>query len=98
MKSAKILLVTLLFVTLINAVRLGDTYPLPRVLPFMHGMSASKYDLAGIIMLIIFFWGTNRLRKNRKKTKHHKSRNPKYEDNRTGSDRYKNNYDNRYRQ
>ena len=66
MKAVKIVLVLILIAALINAVRLGQSFPLPHVFPFLGGMAPSQYDLAGIAMLLITLWGLARLRRNRR--------------------------------
>lgn len=67
MKAAKVVLILILIAVLINAVRLGDDFPLPYVFPGLGGMPPSQYDLAGIAMILITLWGLARLRQNRRK-------------------------------
>jgi hypothetical protein len=54
MKAAKIALVIVVWAVLTNAVRMGDTRPLPQFLPLCGGKPPGLYDLAGIAVIIVF--------------------------------------------
>jgi hypothetical protein len=73
MKVFKITFIFLILATIINAVRLGDDFPILQSLPLLSGVRPLKYELAGIIVLGITWWGCHRLRKNREKNKTDKS-------------------------
>ena len=54
MTGAMIAIVVVIWAALVNAVRMGDDYPLPQVLPFCGGMPVGTYDVAGCVVLLAF--------------------------------------------
>lgn len=63
MKAAKIILVVLGIAALINFIRAGAHFSLPRVLPFAGGFPPSFYDVAAIALILLLFWGLARLQR-----------------------------------
>jgi hypothetical protein len=51
-----IAILILIWAAVVNALRLGDDYPLPQVLPFCNGGPPSVYDLGGCVVLVAFFF------------------------------------------
>jgi hypothetical protein len=96
MKIIKITLIIIFISALINAVRLGDDYPIVQALPFLGRGRPLIYHIAGIAVLLITAWGLHRLRKNRKQ----KNRSNTYYSGywpRPGSDpRYRDYFHNKY--
>ena len=68
MKAAKLVVLLILFIVLINWVRLGNySEPIPTVLPFLGGRDHSIYEPAGVVCIAISLWGLLRLSRNRKR-------------------------------
>ena len=61
MKAAKIAAVLLVVCLLINGVRQGADFPIGRVLPFCSGDVAPLFEVGGLVMLGLLFWGLRRL-------------------------------------
>lgn len=55
MKGAKIACVIVVWAAIVTEVRMGESYPLPQVLPFCSGRPVGIYDLAGCTALFTFF-------------------------------------------
>jgi len=65
MKVTKIVLVVVIALIVINAVSRGYDFKLPMVLPFMGGQRQPYfYEVAGLIMILIMWWGIKRLDRN----------------------------------
>ena len=64
MKCFKVILVLIISFFLINFVRNGEDFALPRILPWCSGhYSPGFYDLAALILLVELAWGISRLRR-----------------------------------
>ena len=61
MTGALIAIAIILWAGLVNAVRMGDDYPLPQALPFCHGGLPGVYDFVGCVALAAFFMGLRRI-------------------------------------
>jgi uncharacterized integral membrane protein len=72
MREAKIVLVVILIIVLINAVRSDFEYHILHTFPFLGGQRPGIYDAAGIGMIIIFLWGLARLNRIRDRKKREK--------------------------
>ena len=59
--GALIAIVIILWAALVNAVRMGDDYPLPQALPFCHGGPPGVYDFVGCVALVAFFMGLQKI-------------------------------------
>jgi uncharacterized integral membrane protein len=69
MKEAKIVLLIILIIAIINAVRGDFEYHLLHTFPFLGGQRPGIYDAAGIGMVIIFLCGLGRLNRIRDRKK-----------------------------
>ena len=63
MKCFKVILVLIICFALINFVRDGSDFALPRILPWCSGYRPGIYDLAAVVLLILLAWGISRLRR-----------------------------------
>ena len=63
MKCFKVILVLIVCFTLINFVRDGSDFALPRILPWCSGYRPGIHDLAAVVLLILLAWGISRLRR-----------------------------------
>lgn len=61
MTGACIATTIILWAGLVNAVRMGDDYPLPQAIPFCHGNPPGVYDLVGCVALVAFFMGIQKI-------------------------------------
>lgn len=62
MKALKILLAVMCTAMLVNFLRRGDDFPLPRVLPLLGGRPLNlQYALGGLALLALMLWGLHRL-------------------------------------
>ena len=70
MRIAKIALIVIITAALINFVRQGDTFPLPRVLPCCDGLPLSPiHFLAGAVLIFLMpWWGLRRLNRSTDET------------------------------
>ena len=67
MKAAKITVLLIIFIVLINWIRQENfSGPLPTVLPLLGGRDPSIFDIGGAICVGIAIWGLFRLFRNRK--------------------------------
>jgi len=56
MTGAATAILIVIWAATVNAMRMGDTYPLPHVLPFCGGGPPSVFDLGGCAVLAAFFF------------------------------------------
>lgn len=63
MKAAKIVLILIIVFSLINFVRQGREFHIVTVLPFSGGHQPGIFDAAGIVVLVIAWWGWLRLKR-----------------------------------
>jgi len=70
MKAAKICLVILLTVIVINFARQGADFHISRILPGLGGDPISLYDIAGLILLCLLVHGIVCIKRNTKRKKH----------------------------
>ena len=66
MKAAKIAVLLVVIIVLINWCRGDFDFALPMILPLLGGKEPSFYDVAGAIVIIIGIIGLLRLSRNRK--------------------------------
>ena len=67
MKAAKITILLIVIIVLVNWCRGDFDFALPMILPLLGGKKPSFYDVAGAIVIIIGILGLLRLSRNRKK-------------------------------
>jgi len=67
MKAAKITILLIIIIVLVNWCRGDFTFSLPMVLPLLGGKKPSFYDVAGAIVIVIGILGLLRLSRNRKR-------------------------------
>ena len=67
MKAAKITILLIIIIVLMNWSRGDYDHKLPMVLPLMHGGKRSIYDVAGITAIVIGLAGLIRIARNRRK-------------------------------
>ena len=63
MKFFKVFLTLIICCAIINFVRSGSDFALPRILPWCSGYRPGIYDLAAVVLLIELIWGISRLRR-----------------------------------
>jgi len=56
MTGALVAMLIIIWAALVNAMRMNNDYPLPRVLPFCNGGPPSEYDLGGCVVVLAFFF------------------------------------------
>ena len=67
MKAAKITILLIVIIVVINWCRGEFDFALPMVLPLLGGKKPSFYDVAGAIVIVIGILGMLRLSRNRKR-------------------------------
>jgi hypothetical protein len=67
MKAAKIAILLIIIIVLINWCRGDFDFAIPMVLPLLGGKKPSFYDVGGAIVLVIGILGLLRLSRNRKR-------------------------------
>jgi len=61
MKTAKIVILLIVLIAVMNWLREGRDFPLPTVLPWLGGDKPGIYDFAALTMVIIAVLGLRRL-------------------------------------
>ena len=62
-KTFKITLIVLIAATVIIWLRDGQEFSLPELVPIFGGHELSRYDLGGLILIVIMVWGYARLKR-----------------------------------
>ena len=97
MKTAKIVLVIVFAAAIISGAKLGYSYFLPRVIPLCSGYKPGIYDLAGIVMIILFLYALCKRRRKKDQPPDNHYYNQMHRQDRTDSYGQNRNYKNRYR-
>jgi len=68
MRQIQIIIVLLIAATVFLFITSGKVFHLAKVLPFCSGNPIEwSYELGGLAMLVLFFWGLHRLRRHNRR-------------------------------